>query len=317
MSTKDHHQRSIIDRLRAATKSHDEAIQNWAAIVGKTSIIGSPDADHDSCHSIFRMHPTCPDTSTTESRLVESLHEFYNACQKQLQNDAVPPIVLIGNVAGHKRRPRRCLPRRNGMTRVGAAVEPIAVNVKPHQQAMDCYGNAFLVQTMSIGHYDGDDDEDDDSTSSSSFVVLNRPKITLMAAIMFYNVGLFYHIRLLREEEEVQHRPRPTNIVVHQGGDSGWRTVRRYYDKANALLGRYMELTRGAPLWMTLQAALWHNLADSYRYRIGNDPVSWIYFTQLDSIKSWVEEDADRVFFDRAVAIARMQQDNCVSATAA
>jgi hypothetical protein len=55
-----------------------------------------------------------------------------------------------------------------------------------------------------------------------------------------------------------------------------------------------MEATH-EPVW-TLQAALWHNLADTYRSRMGNDPVAAIYFVQLDSIRCRVEHQSDRVF---------------------
>lgn len=162
----------------------------------------------------------------------------------------------------------------------------LSVDVKP--TVMDCYGRAFLLNTTYV---------DGEST-------LDTDNITLMAAIMFYNVGLLYHIRL---QDGVPSSPTARDLDC-------W-AVRQYYEKANTSLGRYMDSTR-EPLW-TLQAAIWHNLADSYRLRIGNDPVSWVYFELLESIHGWMGDKSDRIFFERAIAIARMQQFACMSATAA
>jgi hypothetical protein len=216
---------------------------------------------------------------TTEAQLIKSLHEFHTACCHGPHHLQDAPVVAAS-----------CSSERSSFRRNSTSMT-LSVDVQP-QKAMDCYSRAFLLSTIAMD-VEGDGTMDSDS-------------ITLLAAIMFYNVGLFYHIQL-------QAVIVPPSQCAR--ADLECWAVRQYYEKSNGLLSRYLESTR-EPLW-TLQAALWHNLADSYRYRIGNDPVAWIYFEQLESIRGWVDDKSDRLFFERAIAIARMQQSACLSATAA
>jgi hypothetical protein len=95
----------------------------------------------------------------------------------------------------------------------------------------------------------------------------DQESIHLIAAVIFYNAGLFYHLG---------SGVGPTiglTTTTTAGGcllppppylDPTFRSqlVRRYYRQADALLGRFMDTTRQARLW-TFQAAIWHNLADN------------------------------------------------------
>lgn len=212
------------------------------------------------------------DAVATESHLAKALHGFHQTCRKHLQTSL--------STESSSKRYRRVI--------------PLSVDVK--RNIMDCYGRAFLlhgiVESWSTSG----------GTDSENSALIASESVTLIAAIMFYNIGLFYHMRLQDiSQDSIQNL-------------DSW-AVRQYYEKANDLLGRYMEQTRET-LW-TMQAAIWHNLADSYRLRIANNRASWVYFEQLDAIRGWVVDKSDRVFFERALTIARMQQNACHSATAA
>lgn len=230
---------ALVDQLRLISKSHDDAIKNWA--------IGH-------------------DLVTAEAQLVKSCHAFHQIC------------LYHFNDSTHDASTSKTF--RNA----------IALSVDVKANVMDCYGRAFLLHGI-VSSWD---------TKLGGGI--ETESVTLIAAIMFYNIGLLYHMGL-----ESLDQDRIRNL-------DAW-AVRQYYEKANTLLGRYMEQTH-EPLW-TLQAAIWHNLADSYRLRIANHASSWVYFEQLDAIRGWVGDKSDRMFFDRALTIARMQQNSCQSATAA
>jgi hypothetical protein len=118
--------------------------------------------------------------------------------------------------------------------------------------------------------------------------------VKIVAAAVFYHVALFHHLRIQRG-----------------GGDSqlqsdGYRFVVRFYEKANHLLGRYMETTR-SPLWL-FQAALWHNVGLCYKQKSISDPCAvYVYFEQMKSIVNWIETQ-DRSFFKSAIMVAELQQ---------
>jgi hypothetical protein len=135
----------------------------------------------------------------------------------------------------------------------------------------------------------------------------------LIAAVVFYNTGLFYHMggasrycRLMKPH------------FCHQ-------LVRRYYRQADVLLGRFMDTTRqqGRLLW-TVQAAIWHNLsmnsvvvgtktsaaaANAAYHR----EIVWVNMSQLDAFVGWVEDAEDRTFFLQSIQLANaaMQQNSC------
>jgi hypothetical protein len=282
----------VVERIRSATKSHDEAIHNWAI---------STRTDRN-----------------IEAQLIQSLYDFHKACcgtrspHDDQQHDGVNGLLprdgaphLVGAASGQRLR-------RTSLT--------LSVDVQPAQRAMDCYSRAFLLSTIDMDPRGKAAAVVSGGVGGSLSSTMESENLTLMAAIMFYNIGLFYHIRLqdmlvVPITSSPQRQQRQQLCPGTRVADLDCWAVRQYYEKANGLLATYLNDTR-EPLW-TFQAAVWHNLADSYRYRIGNDPVAWIYFEQLESIRGWVDDKSDRLFFERAIAMARMQRNACLSATAA
>jgi hypothetical protein len=168
------------------------------------------------------------------------------------------------------------------------------------------YAKAFLLSPLINGV---DHDREESAT------------IHLIAAIVFYNTGLFYHLggasrrygRCMMDHHFCHHQ-----------------LVRRYYRQADALLGRFMDTTRqGRRLLWTVQAAIWHNLSMNSAVVVGTKKntnaaaayhreIVWVNMSQLDAYVGWVEDAEDRTFFLQSIqmannnnaAAAALQQQN-------
>jgi hypothetical protein len=125
--------------------------------------------------------------------------------------------------------------------------------------------------------------------------------LSIVAAVVFYNTALFFHHRVALQTTD-ERQSLAANMVM------------QYYEVANDILGKYMDRIR-RPLW-TLQAAVWYNLADCARFH-AITPASCVYFGQLEAIVGYLADRDDRIFFERAVAMARMQVQQCFCATVA
>jgi hypothetical protein len=110
--------------------------------------------------------------------------------------------------------------------------------------------------------------------------------LDVIAAVLFYHAALFYHL----------HEEGP--VVLSDKDRYGF--VVRYYEKADRLLGRYLDTTK-RPLWL-LQAAIWHNIGKCYQHRaICDSPLaSYVYSEQVMTIVDWIEDPMDRAFFKNA-----------------
>jgi hypothetical protein len=163
-------------------------------------------------------------------------------------------------------------------------VLPLTVDIHDVSSGSVTYDKAFLLKA---------------SIPSDPSTIVDA--VSLAAAVVFYNLALFIH-----------HQ---TTLQVTENRQSlGANIVFQYYEVANDILGKYLERTR-RPVW-TLQAAIWYNLADCSRFRSSN-PASCVYFGQLEAIVGYLMDKDDRVFFERAIVMARMQMRQCFCATVA
>jgi hypothetical protein len=163
-------------------------------------------------------------------------------------------------------------------------VLPLSVDIDARTTTVS-YDKAFLLKsTVQCGH---------SSTIQDS--------VSLVAAVVFYNIALFFHHRVALQATDDQQ-------------SLGTSMVMQYYEVANDILGQYIDRTR-RPLW-ALQAALWYNLAECARFHTIT-PSSCVYFGQLEAIVGYLVDKDDRVFFERAVVMARMQMEQCFCATVA
>jgi hypothetical protein len=164
-------------------------------------------------------------------------------------------------------------------------VLPLSVDIDARTTTVS-YDKAFLLKaTVQCGH-------------SSSTI---QDTVSLVAAVVFYNIALFFHHQVALQATDDQQ-------------SLGTSMVMRYYEVANDILGKYLDRTR-RPLW-AFQAALWYNLAECARFHTIT-PSSCVYFGQLETIVGYLVDKDDRVFFARAVAMARMQMEQCFCATVA
>jgi hypothetical protein len=105
--------------------------------------------------------------------------------------------------------------------------------------------------------------------------------------------------------------------------------VRRCYRQANVLLGRFIETARQGRLW-TIQAAIWHNIADSVLIDATTTTttscctskkadavtvashydreVVWVNMTQLEAVVGWVDDAEDRAFFRHVISLVSQAQ---------
>jgi hypothetical protein len=178
----------------------------------------------------------------------------------------------------------------------------------------------------------------------------DQESIQLIAAAIFYNAGLFYHLGS-------GVGPTIGTSTTTSGGrllppppflDPTFRSqlVRRYYRRADTLLGRFMDTTRQPRLW-TFQAAIWHNLADNaVGLAMDSPPPSpppsssslstststtpppspspttitaaaayqtmavWVNLSQLEAFVNWVEDAEDRSFFHYSIRLAQVLRSN-------
>jgi hypothetical protein len=121
--------------------------------------------------------------------------------------------------------------------------------------------------------------------------------VQVVAAALCYHVALFHQLRIQRNGDQggTGRLPREEH-----------RFVVRYYEKANALLGRYMDATR-SPLWL-FQTALWHNIGLCYQpIALSDSCAVYVYLENIKSVVNWIETE-DRSFFKGAILFAELQQ---------
>jgi hypothetical protein len=127
--------------------------------------------------------------------------------------------------------------------------------------------------------------------------------VKVVAAALCYHVALFHQLRIQRNGDlgGTGRLPREEH-----------RFVVRYYEKANALLGRYMEATR-SPLWL-FQTALWHNIGLCYQpIALSDSCAVYVYLENIKSVVNWIETE-DRSFFKGAILFAELQQPHSAGA---
>jgi hypothetical protein len=204
-----------------------------------------------------------------------------------------------------------------------------------HQQAFSCFitkANVAMPNLLSA------DDSSIGRPYQKAFLLVamiqglkncdQKHMIHLIVAVVFYNTGLFYHLG---------GTPRRCQLAMMRGGDDPLfrgQMVRRCYRQANVVLGRFMETTRQGRLW-TIQAAIWHNIADSvlidavtttttttFTTSCGaskkaaavavashyDREVVWVNMTQLEAVVGWVEDAEDRAFFRHVITLVSQAQ---------
>jgi hypothetical protein len=193
-----------------------------------------------------------------------------------------------------------------GMTAVSVGVESSS------PKTMDVFSRAFLFNTT--------------SRTNNSWIIMDD-SLDVIAAILFYNAALFYHLQQGEGEERDAAHQRggavTTRSTTTLSNRDRYGFVVRYYEKADRLLSRYLECHR-RPLWL-FQAALWHNIGKCYQQRaICDCPhlASYVYLDQVKAIVNWIEDPLDRAFFkcagvDGAMQQLAQQERQCSSARAA
>lgn len=119
---------------------------------------------------------------------------------------------------------------------------------------------------------------------------VKRGPVELIAAVVFFNIGLFYHLQV------------GCGSVSHPDQALRYHLIQKYYGKADVLLGRFMDASR-VSLW-TFQAAIWHNLTE---IEIGQSQFrdTDVYMSQLEAFVGWVDDIDDRRFFAQSICRAR------------
>lgn len=166
-------------------------------------------------------------------------------------------------------------------------IVPLPVDIDTKAVALS-FNRAYLLKASVIGHND------------------SLESVFIAAAIVFYNVALFFHHHNAISFDKEGHQ---FEALCHEHS-----FVAKYYGAADRLLKMYMARTR-CPLW-TLQAAIWYNIADCTRLQ-AIAPTSCRYFDQLETILKFVTDPGDQDFFKRALSVARMQMSLCYCAVVA
>jgi hypothetical protein len=186
-------------------------------------------------------------------------------------------------------------------------VVPLPVDIDTNSVS-SCFSKAFLLKASVASISSG-------GTMESIFIT---------TAVVFYNVALFFH----HVAESSQSAPHHSLPQLHHQQSSATAAllssssccsmgsfVEKYYRAADKVLNEYMKSTR-RPLW-TFQAAIWYNMADCTRWQQAATPASCQYFGQLETILNLLTDPEDLEFFQRAIAMAKMQMANCYCAVVA
>jgi hypothetical protein len=257
----------------------------------------------------------------TEQNLAKALNCLHALCRTKLNATASrhdrkkPSSSSSRTSAAVKTAVAAPPPDHSGSQLTFLGITPVSVGVESSPpRTMDVFSRAFLFNTT--------------GRTYNSWITMDD-SLDVIAAVLFYNAALFYHLQPGEGEEEEgdaahQRGGAVTTIKTNTlSNRDRYGFVVRYYEKADRLLSRYLECHR-RPLWL-LQAALWHNIGKCYQQRAICDcphVASYVYLDQVKAIINWIEDPLDQAFFkcagiDGAMQQLAQQERQCSSARAA